>query len=472
MFQNLPTFKDGVGQILSAGLHLNKLRDNTGLLDALSFRTVSAIDSSATLDTGTPGKYRTALPMRVWLGYFKWRTGMTTLTVFGRKSAPVGVSLKVYVNGSGTAAATITANTFSQDIDISTGYTNGQIVKVEVKASGTGDTSTSTFVVGAYVSPISKSSWPGVPTFTTATINASKLNQLYNAQVWLYDRINMVPMVPSRLILSKIGPFRPSDIHVVYVGQVVRGYSADSLRVHGYALNQTSPGMRYKIYLNNVLTATSSTFGTGWHEIDETISLSGVSVGDYAEVIVKAEVVTAAAQSDWKQSRWSLDIVGTTGSYTYATLPDAFAYGSMTPANLVTALNSLSTSLSTVKSRIDAAPHIFSRAPVQRWWYGYDDNTDMYLPKRATVKAYRRGDILTVYGKDVKLGWGPATFTYREDRGFTDYDDYSYQNTEQIIDADKVETKDVYLDSYPSLLQGQKFFVLGENCYYVEELLR
>lgn len=471
MFEVLPAFHDGVGQILSAGQHLNKLRSNVALLDALSFRASPAIDSSATLDTGTPGKYRSALPMRVWSGYFRWRTNMTTLTVFGRKSAPGGVSLKVYIDDSSTAAATITSNTFSQDIDISSGYTNGQIVKVEVKASGSGDVTSSTFVVGAYVSPISKASWPGVPTFTKSTINASKLNQLYNAQVWLYERITMTPIVPHRAITYKIGPFKPSEVQTVYVGQVLRGYSDDSLSIHGYAVNQTSPGMRYKVYLNNSLVVTSSTFGTGWHEIEETISLSGVTVGTYAEVRIDAEVVTAAAQSDWKQSRWSLDRVEATGAHTYATLPDPFEYGSMTPDDLVTALTSLSSSLSTVKSRIDSASGVFGRAPVQRMWYSYDDKPDMYLPKRGPVKLFRKGNQIVVRGKDVKLGWGPATFTYREDRGFTDYDEYQFQNTETIIDADKVETRTIYLDSYPSLTVGTKFFVMGESCYYVEELL-
>src|SRR5689334_19913425 len=98
LYQTNPTFKDSVGQILSSG-DLRVLRQNVHTLDGLSFRTMPLLDNSGPSYTGAPGTYKDTAPFRIWKGYFRFRTGMTTLTIVGRTTATSGITLKVYLNG-------------------------------------------------------------------------------------------------------------------------------------------------------------------------------------------------------------------------------------------------------------------------------------------------------------------------------------------------------------------------------------
>jgi hypothetical protein len=468
-----PTFSDADDQIISSG-DLRIIRQNAMLVDALSFRPVPMLDNSAALDTGTPGFYKSGPTFRIAKYYFRFRAGMTTLTIKGRTTAPSGVTVKIYLNDSGTASATISApqTSFTSTITISgLGFTVGQIIPILIKAEGSGNTSTATFyITSCYVGPISKSGWPGVPTFSVSTLNETKLNQLCSAIDWVYDRLNIVPFVPNRTTKVQLLQFR-SGSWPVWFGTVQRGFDEDVAVVEGGFTNVSSTGLRYKIYLAGSLVATGATQTPGYYEFSETISLSGVAVGSTAEVWVYGEVVTPGPQADWKFGRMSIHRAEANASTYYpiaTTLPVSFTYGSKSPSALVSDLNAIANIVSTAKTRIDDAPHIFARAHALRHWYGYDEDTRGNLDNRAPVHFIRRGSRLVVRGKDVKLGWGFATLA-RDDQG-VNYDGYTYSRTEQIIDGDKVDTREVYLDSYPDLYPDRLYFLFGD-VYYAEELL-
>jgi hypothetical protein len=473
MFAIQPTFKDAVDMILGAG-DLNVLRQNVALIDALSYRQTNGFDSSSGGGTPTPGAYPSAPPFRVWYGFLRFRSDVTALTITGRISFASTVSLKVYLNGNATAAATITSpqTSFTSTITISSlGYADGQIIPIEIRATGSGSTATGTVVItGIYATPITMSGWPGVPTFTTATVNAAKLNQLASAIAWCYNRMALVPILPQRGCIRQLGSFR-NGVTPIWYGSVVRNFTEDILRIQAYITNPYTPSWRYKVYINQSLAYTSDTYGAGDVNIYLPLTLSGVSVGNTAEVSFIQEVLDQGNKANWVFSRWSLHYARTNPSgnvYPAASLPTAFAHGSLSATTLVSRLDSLATIVAAVKARIDAAPHLWERGYAVRSWYGWDDNTRGVLPQRAPLHFNRRGSRLVVRGKDVKIAWGVPTTPIHE-QGFLDYDNYEFPSTQQIIEGDKVDTKEVYLDSFSGVFVGVRYYLIGDVSY-AEEL--
>lgn len=478
-----PSFVNNVGLPLSA-TYLNALRTAAIQLDAWSYRHMPAFDSSAGLDTKTPGYYPSAPPFRIWRGYFKWRTGMTTLTIIGRTaSAPAGATLKTYVNDNPVAADTIASplpSTFTRTISISSGYTDGQIVAVELKIEGSGTTTAMEVVIlDIYADPIVySSSWPGTPTFA-GTYDSGRLNQLINACTWLYERMNTTPMVPNRAQAYALGPFadpaaRTYEGHYpLYYGSIQRSYTDSYVRIIGTFTNVTSTSIRYRVYLGGSLAFTSSTYGPGTYTIYEKIALSN-TVGTRTELSIFAEVIDAGPNNPpsapWRQSRWSPLLIReeASTSYPYATPPTAFAQGSLSVATLNSRLNAISTMLANTKTRIDADTHVWGRARAVRRWYGLNEVTSGNLDKRAPIIFERRGDRVIVAGKGVTIGFG--AFQLPSDPSKV-ADDYTFSQTAEAVPADKVQTKTIWLDSIPSLEYGLAYYIQGEGALYAEELM-
>lgn len=475
-----PRYVSNVGQPISA-TYLNALRTAAIQLDAWSYRILPAFDSSAGLDTKTPGYYPAAPPFRIWRGYFRWRTGMTTLTIIGRAtSAPAGATLKTYVNDGGVASDTIASPlpaTFTRTISISSGYTDGQIVAVEIKVEGSGATTAMEIVIhDVYVSPVVYSpTWPGVPTFA-GTFDAGRLNQLIDAEQWLFDRMNATPMVPNRAQVYALGPFgdRAYEAHYpLYYGGIQRSYTDSWLRIIGTFTNVTSTSIRYRVYLGGSLAFTSSTYGPGTWPIYELIQLTN-TVATRTELSVFAEIIDAGPNNPpsapWRQSRWSLLIVreGPGTAYPYASPPVAFTQGNISATTLNSRLNSLATILSNTKTRIDANTHVWGRSRAVRRWYGLGEYTNGNYDKRAPIVMERRGDRVVVAGKGATIGFG--AFQVPSDPS-KNADDYTFSQTAAAIDADKVDTKTVWLESVPGLEMGLAYYLYGEGVQYAEEYL-
>lgn len=488
LLQNIAPFVSDVGSPISAA-DLTAMRDNVALIDQLTYRITPSFDSSAGIDTGTPGYGKTdgdhyGNTWRVWRGAFRFRSGMTDLTVTGyaqRSTKPSSnETLKIYVNNSGTASATITpaAATFTTTIALS-GYTNGQVVPVEIKLEGTIHSADSKMVIySVYGTPITYTvtSYPGVPSFS-GTYSAALLNQLVSATAWLYNRIAAVPIVPGLAQNYALGPYFVST-WPLYYGAVQRSYTSDVLYIRMTVVNPKSPGLRYLVYLNNVLVSTGPTWGVGTHEVFLTLSLSSVSVGSRAEVIIYADLTTQSAEP-LLNTRWSIlavraqaDIIGGL-SYPYAVL-NAVPVGdaSITATTLNSFLNNLATTLTAAKARIDAAPHVFSRGYAMRYYYapraGQIDNGA--ISHRARPRFIRLADRLFAAGRDVKLMYGPVSVPV--DVAYFKYDDHTFAHTETIIDADKDETTIVYLDSLAGLFPGSAYQIgAAGDLRYCEEIL-
>lgn len=474
---DVPTFYDGVDMILSAA-DLRALRRNAAIVDGLSYRPMPCFDSSAGLDTYTVGYYPSSPPFRIWNGYFRFRSGMATLTIVGSATPAGAETIKVFLNGGGAAVATITpSSSFTQNITISgLGYTDGQIVQVELQVQGSAATSGARYVIyDIYASPISYATpWPGVPTFS-GTYSALKLNQLSNAATWLFGRMAATPIVPNLMMRYALGSFGTlPNLRPLWYGSVGRYYSNDIFRLYGVYTNVTDIAQKLYVYINGSLAATLGPFGPGTATISIPVALTH-TLGTRVEASIWEETVTPGAVSAaWKQSRFSLTYrysQADSSGYPYAAMPTDFTPAtSISAATLDSRLNSLATILSDTKARIDATPAIWDRARAVRRWFGKNgEDTQDDFDARARPFFSRQGYRLVVRGKGVSIGFGAITVPSDPQKGPL-YDKHTYGRTESVVDGDKVDTKTVYLDSIEGLVPGTTYQLLGD-VQYAEELL-
>src|SRR5262245_6929101 len=138
----LPRFIDDVGQVVSS-TDLALIRDNIALCDALSFRSMPAFDIAGDIGgLNGPGHYHDsswywgAIEQISW-GSFRWRTGMTTLSIINTNVGVLGSeTITIYLNGVSSLGYTPTNGTTTKTISISSGYTDGDIVLYQVYLSG------------------------------------------------------------------------------------------------------------------------------------------------------------------------------------------------------------------------------------------------------------------------------------------------------------------------------------------------
>lgn len=474
-----PLFFENVSQPLSA-IELNVLRTNAGVVDMLSYRRMNAFDSSGDIQTdSTPGNYTTKIPayatnIRIWKGYLHILSGMTTLTLLGSAGNVGSTSIKVYVNGA--EAATISpTSTWAQDIDINP-FSAGDVIQIELRVLGTRPANAFYVVHDIYGGPLSfGTSWPGVPTFAT-TFSASLLTQLAAAEQWCYDRMLMVPNVARRIQRFINGPFKDPTLdatHAAYTlwyGSVLRGYTKDIIRIYGQVINQSSPSLQLRCFINGAL---QSPLGGPWGIGTTNFSLSypfpaGVSVGDRARISLLGQVVDAGAAT--LQSKWTFSTIRSEGdsnpanTHPYATLPAAFVDGSVSAATVRDRLNQVATIVANTKSRLDAAPHIWNRARAMRTWYSVDDNTRGVFDVRSRPQMVRHGAQLVVRGRGVKVLFGAIAIptndpTKGDQKG---YDGHTFSQSQSIIDSDKAQTTTIELDSITGLFRQTAYELDGE----------
>lgn len=480
-FRSAPIFYDNVDQLLSAA-DLNRLRANVGIVEGLSYREVEAFDSAGALDTFAPGQYTLGGPqtnIRLWKGGLRFRAGMTTLALRGTAANAGATTIRVIFNG-GTSSTTISPTaTWSLDVPLS-GYAVDQVIGIEIRLEGAIPAAARVVVTAIYGTPlVYGDAWPGVPTFGSGGIrfSSSLLGQLGRAAAWLYGRMAVTPYTARRDVRFFNGPFQTpqgGNLHhadyPIWSGGFTRGYTADIIRVYGQIINQDTPQLRGHVYVNGALAGSTSTYGPGTHNYGLAIAYpGGVAVGDRVAVELRGEVVGTGGT---RQSKWTVLAARSeagAGGYPYAALPPQFAYSLPPATTLRDQLNQLATVLSNVKARIDAAPHIWSRAYAMRTWYSQDDNTRGNLDVRARpFFTLRHGSRLWVRGKGVGLAFGPIGIPTNEIGRV--FDDHTFARTESLIPADKVNAQTIYLDSIKDLRPGMAYWLTGE-VEYAEELL-
>src|SRR6185295_984097 len=161
-----PAFVNNVDLPLSAGL-LNMLLRAAIALDGWSYRRLDCTDSLAQWDTIAWNRGHTTGDRRIWAGAAQKLSGNTTLTVEGfAGTVTPGSTIKVYLNGSSTAAATITPSSSWSGSCALASINTGDIFTIDVRTSGNLLTNSQYIVRDVYTSPLTfATSWPGVPTF-------------------------------------------------------------------------------------------------------------------------------------------------------------------------------------------------------------------------------------------------------------------------------------------------------------------
>lgn len=485
-WNTLPIFYPNSDQLDSA-TDLNRVREAVRLVDGWSYRTEAAFDSATAIDTNTPGYYE-AGTTRIWWGAVRFIAGCTTLTIEAYGVRTQAETLKVYLGGSatpgsGTLAGVLTPpaslGSFSQSFSI-TGYSDGDVIPIEVRLDGTHDTGAGTvyLITDAYLTPVSKSGWVAAPSFATvaAATDPDALNGLCFSCQWLFERMRMVPLLPRLGMWYNLGPFKPTTdpTHVnrpMYYGTVARYYSNSALRLYGVVHSITTAGWNFALYLNGSLAYTSPTYGIGAQVIDLTIPLAAyASLGGRVRVAMLASTVDAGTANPLRRTRWTFGVLHATpdsSGWPYATLPAAFTGPSVsTNADTLRArLASLATIVNAVKSRIDARPEQWGRARALRRHYTRGNGGDeaLYLARARPYIWRRSGSELFVKGSDIKLGYGPIQL--KVDANDLGWEGYTFQHEESVDAANGVS---VYLDSYAGLDYGSAIRVLGDPVYAAE----
>lgn len=454
------------------------------LIEGWTYRNVPAFDSSAGVDTNTPGYVSLENPLRIWWGAVRMVTGCTSLTVEGRGAMTSAEVLKVYAggddtSGSGTLLGTITlsgsAADFSQTFSISgLGWNDGDVKQIEIRAEGTHLGTASWIIKDVFLSPITKAGWVAAPSFSAVAdaTDAAKLNALCTAIDWVYARLRMTPIVPHLALYYNLGPFKTGDPQhtnrPIYIGSVGKYYNNTDLYLRGAVYSLTTTGWNYTISLDGTVVYTSPTYGIGLQSIEQRLSLASYTLGNRVQVSIRATCSNQGTANPLRFTRWTFGILHTVSSSTwpYATLPAAFTGPSATTnaETLRSRLASLATIVNNAKARIDARPELWARSRAMRRYFTRNTFTEDLLIARARPFFWQRtGNELFVKGKDVKVGVGPVTV--KPDELSNGWEKYTFFH-EESIDAQEGTT--VFLDGIRGLDYGTAYRILGDPIYCAE----
>lgn len=447
------------------------LRQNAIAVDGLAYRDLPLFDSMASnpsYDAHPSGDFI----LGRWR--LRYQSGLTTLTITGTASGYTG-GLSVYINGALAASVTL-AGIWTQTVDISTGYAADDILLIDVYTSGNTNKTSKIVIHDVYATPVSLAGWPGVPTFS-GQYTATKLNQLADACTWLHNRLNLVPMMPSVAHFWKNGrndrnsSGSGAGIITQYTGSVINPCTNAILRIEGWANILTNLTERIKVYLGGSLVYTGPTWTPGSYGFSIPLSLSAVTIGTRVELRIQSEVLSVA-NNNGQDSRYSFTKLRTEAGgagYPVQAPPSALlGVGPLYSAtNVNTALNAIATMLNNTKTAIEANVSL-TRIRAMRAIYGYDQHDWAKFTRPHPHVFFRRGDRLVVRGKNVSIGWGNL-IQETDDNGNTTYK-YKFANEQSIIDANKVETQTIYLDSLTGLFPGMPYYVFGDVIYAAEFL--
>lgn len=461
---NLPVpFLDDVGAFLSAA-EIGMLRDNAILLDQLAYRRMACFDSSAGPDTGAVDLHSSG-DIRVWWGSIYYQDGMEDLVIAGEASSYGSAFLRVYINGASNSDITMGA-TFVHTIDISSGYSAGDVIIVEIRTIGNTTKTSKYLIKDIYATPLTVATdWPAsLPTFA-GTYDADSLNTIVQAQQHLWERICAIPITPTTAHVWAPATHKVES-HTLYTGAVGRYQDEDQLHIYGNVqINNTEE--HFTVDVGGVTAYTSPDYILGQSvPIDVFIALAH-TMGTRAEVRIKAVVTDDSNQpaaGGGTNSRYNLWLMrsraDTVTPYPVQAPPDELLSNTSYASTAVdNCLNDICDMLAAIKAQIDGAPALWNRARACRARYAQDDRQNTKLMRRHPLAFQRLGDRLIVRGKGASIGWDATTVKSKETG--LDYDDYTFAHEESIIDGDKADTVTVYLDTLPGLYPGMLYYVFG-----------
>lgn len=459
---------------------LDILTNNAIILDALSFRSPEVISSSAGKDTSTPGYYVGTGNERIFWGAFQMQSGMTTLTIEGWAQKGASESFQLFLNGAGISTTAVpNGTTFTLTASV-TGLAVGDIGEVVIQISGTGyggsGVATKYVIYDAYVGPVTVTPlWVAPPTFA-GTYNATKLNQLGDAQAYVAARLNAIPYYPFLAAYYTHGSSITGDTYPLWWGSVERANGSNILNVRIAPTFIQNVATAYRVTVNGSTVHTSSTYTVGQTDDDYlSIDLSSFTAGTRLETVIEEVITTGAAAgpSGDRNTRFHLWAVRMSNSApAVAATPTEFTAAEVISSSTVDSrLNALSTMVSDAKARIDANPRIFNRVRLMRRMFGRDSGQySVFTQANTYVQRFtRRGSRLIVSGKGVKVGWGAIT-TKAEKTVTTAYS-VDFAHSETLTDGDAYQTKVIYLDTLPYLRRGQAYSIYGTDVKWAAEIL-
>lgn len=450
------------------------LRKNALLLDALSLDGRRAyLDqvgySNSHLDQAQGN------PSQLSRGAFMFQTGLTTLTLSVYTVLPGNThTLQVYLGS--TLASSTTLSGGNQTITVTLtgrGYNNQDIIDVTVQVARNAGNTGYYALNDAYVSPASAltniGTWVAPASF--GTLNATNLNRLLNAQIWLFNRMNNCHLpVPMGMVFDP-GFFWPVTT-LLWSGSIARTNGCTHLRT-SISYNNTNTGSEYlQLSIDGTVRATSAAITAGQYgTLTFDLDITAWTTADIPSAIKIEQVVTAAAAAGVSAvaTRYTIYLVEVYNpSPSYAASPTVSTpLESITIDTLQSRLNAIGTLLTTIKSRIDAAPDRFDRIRLFRWQPVLDDFQRTFYHNVFQPSSWRRADGLWVKGRGLKIAFGPMQITHEK---LGDLWQWSNAYEVDLVAGDAVETKYVQFDAYDGLWAGAPYFIRGDEIHYVAEV--
>lgn len=489
-FESAPFFATGTDVHVTDGLDV--LWANARALDLATLRLRDAFQSHAEHRV----EFIHTNPLEGWWGGgFRFATGLTTLTVMtythslGTSVAP---RVRVRFNGVHITDWTLAVGLQTHTVAITGwGLAHGQAVDVTLQIvdpaapmPDLGEPASSDSprwgrydVMDAYVGPLSATytpAWPAEPSWSTSPTSA--LFTLLGARSnWLAERVGLVPWPLWQRVFNSPGLYWAPTTYHIWSGGVTRGVGTRLVVEYQYIIT-TNIAERFRLLINGSEVATTPVLTAGdtsWNGVWD-VNISGYSASVPLRLEIQS-VITAARDADagGRPSRFTLTSCRVErGSSGHQAMPVRFVpEQQMTWATLRSYLMGLNSILNGVKSRIDSTPDLFDRARLFRSGYAYDEGARLYLETRHTpIQQRRMGRRLVVRGKNVKIGWGPLTILPPEERdGEVGLE---FGASETLTAADKVETREIWLDQLPGLELGMTYVLTGGDVRYAAEYLR
>jgi hypothetical protein len=435
-------------------------------------------------------------PLRYWAGTFRYRTGMTTLTVvMDNQVTLAGISprLRILINGVTKQETVITAGvqTITYASLAAQGYTDGQILTLDLQifdptpsVPGTGGWPGRFHLVDMHLSPVAAAmttSWPGTPTFTVGTaLDVAKLNQLSNASDWLALRLNLIPHNVFQIVRAMPGLYFLDDdgdpiAYPIWSGGLGAGRGTMTrLKVRFAYVITGNAAESFSLRINGSQVVGLGPYAAGASGITTMeVNLSGY--GSSTPLRVELYSIVTAGNEAKRQSRYTVTRawVEQPSVSALTTIQESFPAELINYTTLVARLNAISAGLAAIKSRIDNDPDTYNRARPFRRGYGYDDGQRTYFATRhLPMRLQRIGAGLIVWGSNMEIGWGAQTIVPpKKDEPDGEYDvNWSY--TESLVSGDQRAVKVVSLDNLAGLKEGFAYVLEpGDQVYFAAEYL-
>lgn len=477
-FTPLSTFYDGNEISVT---DLEQLRNNTQILQNIVNRSEPVFSIGRKLK-GWEGRWSPGSIF--WKGGFMYRIGMETARFVFTSIAEAGnngarVKILFDVNGVITEEYNQAIVNESKNINITINnrsWNDHTVVYVTAYIFGNTSvvepTNCTAYFSDAYCFPLTlQTSYTTSPTVTD--INASTLNAIANAQNWLAQRLALVPYTPIMAYRYWQGTAQSGKEVKIFYGTVSVSNFNNKLKGN-VSLTTWNQQTYFRVRVNgqNIDYGPYTENQTANIPIDIDLSALGcVANTDY--IVELSEVCVVGNPESYRNTRNTRINTGlfylAADTYSNTTLPTV-----PTPLELLefsdlkSYLQTLSTINNNVKTRIDNQTKIFNRARMFRDRFGISKDQDEYWKTEMYIRNMRRGDILEVRGKGLRLAAGPIDPKITADN---EKWEYTYKYEEDITDGDGYQTKFIYLDQYPWITYGTPYYVLGSEIQFVNEYL-